>query len=253
MALLQGQHQQQNSQHKNEDGSSNRRPSVAIKATSTTTTAGEGAGGGGAGEGGRAVRRASSMLGLTGPKTASLASHAPAASTSSSSSTTNVPPPPGATFFGVLASKRLARRFASRFHRRRLGTMSSLLSSGGGPPPVHMEPTYRLEPRRKFRPSEVEKMLEKVVGERMNKFHYSARLCANMCKALGDDIKEAVKGMNFDRYKIVSNVVIGQKKDQAVLMCSRCAWDEKLDNFASYTFQNEHVFCTATVFGIYME
>lgn len=181
-------------------------------------------------------------MGLSGPRTASISGSSPSH------------PAPGPSLFGVLASKRLAKRFASRFHRRRQGTLSSLMSSAAGlPPPVLTEPTYRMEPHRKFRPKEVEDMLKRVLEQKMDKFRYSARICANMCKILGDDIKEQVKEMNFDRYKIVSNVVIGQKKDQAIIMCSRCAWDEKLDNFASYTFQNEHVFCTAVVFGIYME
>ncbi|KAL8603554.1 hypothetical protein ACOMHN_052783 [Nucella lapillus] len=195
---------------------------------------------------GEVGRRTSSFLGVAGPKTASMSAQP--------QPTAPLPRSTGPTLFGLLASKRLAKRFASRFHRRRLGTMSSLMSSAAGlPPVVNMEPTYRMEPQRKFRPTQVEKMLKAVMDEKMSKFHYSARICANMCKVLGDDIKDKVKQMNFDRYKIVSNVVIGQKKEQAVMMCSRCAWDDKLDNFASYTFQNEHIFCTATVFGIYME
>ena len=100
---------------------------------------------------------------------------------------------------------------------------------------------------------QMEEMLKTLLEDKMSKFRYSAKICANMCKILGDDIRDRVKHMNFDRYKIVSNVVIGQKKDQAVIACSRCAWDDKLDNYASYTFQNQHIFCTATVFGIYTE
>ncbi|XP_076462725.1 dynein light chain Tctex-type 5-like [Babylonia areolata] len=153
----------------------------------------------------------------------------------------------GPSLIGLLASKRLAKRFASRFHSRRWG---SRLSGGL---PVQKEPSYRMEPHHKFNASQVEEMLKSLLEERFSRSRYSPKICANMCKIMGDEIKNRVKQMNFDRYKIVSNVLIGQKKDQAIINCSRCAWDEKLDNFASYTFQNEHIFVTATVFGVYTE
>ena len=99
----------------------------------------------------------------------------------------------------------------------------------------------------------METVLKSILEDKMAKFRYSPKICSNMCKILGDEIRDRVKLMNFDRYKIVSHVVIGQKKDQGIVTCSRCAWDEKLDNYASYTFQNEHIFVTATVFGVYNE
>nr|KAG5705907.1 hypothetical protein BaRGS_030797 [Batillaria attramentaria] len=145
--------------------------------------------------------------------------------------------PAGPSLLGLLASKRFAKKLTTRFFNRRmwgssrpLGFMYWVLSRS------HVEVFFW-----------VEELLKTVLEEKLEKFRYSPKICPNMCKILSDDIKEKVKQMNFDRYKIVCNVLIGQKKDQGVMTCSRCVWDEKLDNFASYSFQNEHIFCTATL------
>lgn len=97
---------------------------------------------------------------------------------------------------------------------------------------------------------QVERLLKNLLEDRLGKMRYSPKICPNMCKILSEEIKQKVKQLNFDRYKIVCNVTIGQKKDQSVVTSSRCVWDDKLDNYASYAFQNEHIFCTAIVFGV---
>ncbi|ESO94498.1 hypothetical protein LOTGIDRAFT_118384 [Lottia gigantea] len=118
---------------------------------------------------------------------------------------------------------------------------------------IPKEPTYRMEPHRKFDPCKVEEIVKEVLEDRLQTFKYNPKFSANFSKIISDEIKDKVKMLNFDRYKIVANVVIGQKRDVCVLVTSRCAWDDKLDNYVSYTFQNQHIFCTANVFGIYSE
>ena len=96
-------------------------------------------------------------------------------------------------------------------------------------------------------------MLISLLDDRLSKARYSSKISPNMCKIISEEIKDSVKQMNFDRYKIVSNVLIGQRKDQAIFTASRYAWDTNMDTFVSFTFQNEHIFCTATVYGVYSE
>ncbi|KAL8605866.1 hypothetical protein ACOMHN_040510 [Nucella lapillus] len=210
--------QQQPQQKDSQEGPSQRRPSMRTLSVPT-------------GPGGAGGRRQSNVS-LSGPRTSSVSLGAQ---------------PQGPSLIGLLASKRLAKRFASKFHSRRWGSRLSATL------PVQKEPSYRMEPHNKFNACKVEEVLKSMLEDRFSRFRYTPKICANMCKIVGDEIKNRVKLMNFDRYKIVASVVIGQKKDQAIMACSRCAWDEKLDNFASYTFQNEHIFVTATVFGVYCE
>ena len=48
-------------------------------------------------------------------------------------------------------------------------------------------------------------------------------------------------------------IVLGQNKQQGVRVASRCLWDTETDNFASYTFSSDAMWCTAMVFGCYTE
>jgi len=157
----------------------------------------------------------------------------------------------GASFVGLFASKRLAKRLTSRFlHSRTRSTLSQSRLSGLT---IHKEPTYRMEPKTKFDPDVVEEITEKILKLRLEGFKYSPILCSTMSRMLSDEIKDKVKALNFDRYKIVVLVFIGEKNNQGLVISSRCAWDDKFDNSATTTYQSDSMHCTATVFGIYNE
>ena len=44
--------------------------------------------------------------------------------------------------------------------------------------------------------------------------------------------------MNFDRYKLVVDVSIGEFKGQGIRVGSRCIWDTTTDNFATVSYKN---------------
>ena len=76
----------------------------------------------------------------------------------------------------------------------------------------------------------------------------------NLSMSIADKIRTAVKEtLNVARYKIVVQVTIGQLKDQAVRITSRCLWDTQTDNYASIDYKNDHVWASAMVFGLYAE
>ena len=66
-----------------------------------------------------------------------------------------------------------------------------------------------------------------------------------VAKDLTDIIKEKVKDMGYDRYKLVVQVCVGQKKGQAMRFASRCLWDTSCDNYASEFFENKTLYCVA--------
>ncbi|GFR89668.1 Tctex1 domain-containing protein [Elysia marginata] len=82
---------------------------------------------------------------------------------------------------------------------------------------------------------------------------YNKRIAPNMNRILGDEVKDRVKKLNFERYKIIVMVMIGEKKGQGIMVSSRCSWDDSVDNYVSHTFQNKHLFCTCSVYGVYQE
>lgn len=55
------------------------------------------------------------------------------------------------------------------------------------------------------------------------------------------------------RHKLVVHVLCGELKGQALHSSSRCLWDTGSDGWASETFLNETLFCSAQVFALYFE
>lgn len=156
----------------------------------------------------------------------------------------------GASLVGLLASKRLAKRLSSKLHNNRTGSVMSSRLSGMG---IRREPTYRMEPYRKFDPEKVREVIKSVVTDKLNGYRYNPKLCAIMIKVISEEIRDKVKALHFDRYKIVAAVIIGEKKNQDILSCSRSIWDDKLDSYASYHYQTADIICTVTVYGLYYE
>ena len=154
----------------------------------------------------------------------------------------------GPSLLGLMAARRLTRRLGNKY-----GRTGSMMSSRYSNSYFQKEPSYRMEPHRKFNADKVEDVIQEVVDSRMKDFKYHPKFCANLSKALGDEIKEKVKRLNFDRYKIVAVVTIGEKSSQSAVISSRCSWDVKLDNYATYTMETPTLFCSTIVYGIYTE
>jgi len=74
-----------------------------------------------------------------------------------------------------------------------------------------------------------------------------------MSKELANEILEEVKKFEYDRYKLVVDVTIGEYTGQGVRISSRAIWDTSTDSYASSTYRHGNVFVTAIVFGCYYE
>ena len=131
--------------------------------------------------------------------------------------------------------------------RRRSSFVPSLRTDRTDPdgPLVRLQNTYRIEPdpKEKFVPGQVQKVMESILSSYLVNETYEPRKCAHLAQSLTDVIKRRVKEMNLPRYKIVCNVVIGQKQHQAVRCASRCLWNHNLDNSASASFEKFHTVC----------
>ena len=128
-----------------------------------------------------------------------------------------------------------------------------------------LEPTYHLGPNEneKFSPSKAKTIAKEIlVGELDGKVDETSvenwadfgDELENLSKDIADKIKERCKqSLNIPRYKILVQVTIGQMKDQGVKITSRCLWDTATDNYATVSFQNQHIWASAIVFGLYAD
>lgn len=136
--------------------------------------------------------------------------------------------------------------------------MEDTLFGGGAMKEVIYENTYITDPEgygsnAKFRRHKVESTLRQVMKERMENQQYDPVKGAQIAKQLADDLRERIKGLGYDRYKLVIQVTLGQKIGQAMRIVSRCLWDSSADSFASEVYENESLYCVCQVFALYYE
>ncbi|CAI9743238.1 Hypothetical predicted protein [Octopus vulgaris] len=86
-----------------------------------------------------------------------------------------------------------------------------------------------MEPLRRF-PKETSPLavIKRTLAENLRNVEYAPKAGARLVMYLSDEIKDYVKALEFDRYKIVCYVVLGEKKDQdaTVTLKQLRAWTE---------------------------
>ncbi|KAM4693647.1 dynein light chain Tctex-type protein 2B [Discoglossus pictus] len=112
---------------------------------------------------------------------------------------------------------------------------------------------YSIRPnfQHKFRTATVKECIRSVLREELQNRQYIPEEIPQLTRLLSDTIKDKLKDMGFDRYKIAVQVVIGEQRGEGVKMGARCFWDADTDNYAEDVFMNEHLFCVAAAFGCF--
>lgn len=104
----------------------------------------------------------------------------------------------------------------------------------------------------RFDKIEVKQLIENLVDpilDRQNE--YESHQFTQLSKDLSRLIKDAMKTLNYDRYKYVIQVVLGQSTDENLMMTCRCLWDIDQDNYLSYVYSNRKIFCAVTIFALF--
>eukprot|EP00668_Euglena_longa_P014225 GGOE01018202.1.p2 GENE.GGOE01018202.1~~GGOE01018202.1.p2 ORF type:complete len:141 (-),score=57.10 GGOE01018202.1:370-765(-) len=116
-------------------------------------------------------------------------------------------------------------------------------------------PTYLLKPRpdTKFIKRNVEAKMMEILEAKTKDVKYEAEEMANLCKELCTEIQNEVKKMGYERYKLVTQVIISESKGQGQRIASRCLWDPEEDNFAQVIVRNSTMMCMAITFGCFWE
>jgi len=112
-----------------------------------------------------------------------------------------------------------------------------------------MEP----EPNERFQSGKVETIMYNVLESYLDGEKYDSKMCSHLAQNLTEVIKDRVKEIGFNRYKLICNVMIGQNAAQGMRVASRCLWDEKTDSFASVKYAKGQLFAIATLYAAYFE
>ncbi|XP_046986818.1 dynein light chain Tctex-type 5-B-like [Schistocerca americana] len=111
--------------------------------------------------------------------------------------------------------------------------------------------TYQLAPRRPFNIEQVIKILHEVMETHLSTVKYEPAACPQLCAHITRNVREKVKAMNFDRYKIVVTCSIFQKENQGLHVGLRCLWDPQHDNYVSESYETTQFIALTCVYGIY--
>ena len=110
------------------------------------------------------------------------------------------------------------------------------------------------DPDSRFQPNTVHKLANDVLFKNLSGVGYEDKEAKRLSLALSDEIKAKIRTTSIsNRYKIIVQVTIGEKKRQAVRCTSRCLWDKSTDNYTTVNYQNESLWAVATIFGLYTE
>ena len=115
--------------------------------------------------------------------------------------------------------------------------------------------TFRTEPEesKRFRCRDVKHTIDSVLTARLDGLSYDSEKCRILLPSIADEIKNKVKLLGFERFKLVCIVTIGKLNNQGIRVTSRCLWDTTMDRMATSSFCSEDLFASASVFGIYQE
>ncbi len=118
-----------------------------------------------------------------------------------------------------------------------------------------MENTYKTNPDEgaEFNVCSVERVIKNVLEKHLTDQKYDSETSPKLAMKLSGLLKSEVKRLNMARYKIVSHVIINERRGQALHVVSRCLWEEHMDNFGCVTFMNDHIFAVGIVHGMYFD
>ncbi|XP_063057829.1 dynein light chain Tctex-type protein 2B [Engraulis encrasicolus] len=113
--------------------------------------------------------------------------------------------------------------------------------------------SYLIRPnyQHKFKAAVAKECIREVLRNHLMGVQYDPENVPTLSKLLADTIKDKLKGVGFERYKLVVQVALGEQRGEGVKMAARCFWDADTDSYAQDIFMNESLFCVAAVFGSY--
>ncbi|XP_053687139.1 dynein light chain Tctex-type 5-like [Sabethes cyaneus] len=126
--------------------------------------------------------------------------------------------------------------------------------SSDTPPLLKYQPTYQLESKNPFNREACEDILRESLDKSLQGVEYNSYFAPSLCQQICEDVKTKVKELNFDRYKIVVTVTMGERYMQGIKMMSECLWDPQRDNCASCIYDSSpSLFAVATIYAIYFD
>ena len=117
------------------------------------------------------------------------------------------------------------------------------------------ENTYKMEPDegKRFQVARVRGVIRDIMTSHLSEYKYESESAALLAQRMTQALNHRLQGLNFPRYKFVSNVILGERCGQGINSCSRFLWDQKTDNFVTENFSGPNFFAISMVHAVYFE
>mmetsp|Transcript_17533 Transcript_17533/g.44466 ORF Transcript_17533/g.44466 Transcript_17533/m.44466 type:complete len:129 (+) Transcript_17533:92-478(+) len=115
------------------------------------------------------------------------------------------------------------------------------------------ENTYQtsLTYKEKFPVGKVKTIISEVLESRLANQTYQSDQSSSWTREISDEVKNRIKQLKLNRYKVVVQTLIGEKRGQGVRFGTRSFWDPNTDFAASETFSNENLFAVVVAYGVW--
>ncbi|EDW32121.1 GL10607 [Drosophila persimilis] len=141
---------------------------------------------------------------------------------------------------------------------------TSLTKSGGVTSPFGMAPqpkptmrfmpTYRLEPKNPLNKERVEIIMKAVMNKHYNdEYMFHPKHSLHMAAQISEEIKNRIKLMNYDRYRYIVLVTVGECLMQGLYSMVNFLWDAEKDGFVTYKVEQPSYYAICTTFYIYYD
>ncbi|GAB5362704.1 hypothetical protein AAMO2058_000820800 [Amorphochlora amoebiformis] len=118
------------------------------------------------------------------------------------------------------------------------------------PIPYQIRPAFK----RMFKPTQVKAIIRQVLETELKDKKYNAAgdSVNKMTRHIAFTVKQKLKVLPMDRYKIMVQVVLGENKGAGVRMGCRCFWDSQTDRLAKEEYSNDDLWAVCVAFGVYL-
>ncbi|XP_067254596.1 dynein light chain Tctex-type protein 2B isoform X1 [Chanodichthys erythropterus] len=100
--------------------------------------------------------------------------------------------------------------------------------------------TYLIRPnyKDKFKAGVAKECIREILREQLYGVQYNPEEVPTLSRSLADSIKNKLKDVGFDRYKLIVQVVVGEQRGEGVKMAARCFWDADTDSYVQDIYMN---------------
>ncbi|XP_043662200.1 dynein light chain Tctex-type protein 2B [Drosophila teissieri] len=121
-------------------------------------------------------------------------------------------------------------------------------------PTMRFMPTYRLESKNPLNKERVENIIKAVMNRHYNdEYMFHPKHSLHMAAQVSEEIKNRIKLDNYDRYRYIVLVTVGEFLMQGLYSMVNFLWDAEKDGFVTYSVERPSYFAVCTTFYLYYD